>query len=324
MRILKEKLYSFLQPITYTKIGDEMKNSIEVHNLWKAYNGKNVVKGISFVVPKGEIFAFLGPNGAGKSTTISILSTLTSFDKGSIKMEGHNVGVEDIEIHKKLGIVFQDSMLDDILTVKENLRIRCGLYNLTTAQAIQRVNELISLCNLESFANQKVKTLSGGQRRSADIARALIPTPSILILDEPSTGLDPIARANLWQTIKQLHIDANLTIFMTTHYMEEAEIADQICILNKGEIIMNENVKTFKHMYGNDKLKLYGPLKKLASILASQHIAYKEKLNYIQITPMNTFQTMSILRKCEVYIEHFELLPEKIEDVYLEMIKEES
>ena len=196
-----------------------MESSIRVEQLSKSYQGTQVVKSISFQVNKGEIFAFLGPNGAGKSTTISILSTLLKKDSGTVIINGCHLGQEDERIRSNIGIVFQNSVLDELLSVKQNLILRSALYHLSFKQACQRVQKLCEICSLHDIMHQPVGTLSGGQRRRCDIARALIPEPEILILDEPSTGLDPKARKQLWDTISALHRERHMTVFMTTHYM---------------------------------------------------------------------------------------------------------
>lgn len=307
------------------KVGDDMEYSIEIHKLKKSYAGKQALHGIDLKVEKGEIFALLGPNGAGKSTTISIIATLSDADQGYVKVENLTVGIDNAEIRNKIGIVFQNSILDEILSVKDNLLLRCGFYGLNKKEAQTRVFELSDECALNSFLNQKVKTLSGGERRRADIARALIPKPQILILDEPCTGLDPDARKKLWDTILKLHKQQNMTIFLTTHYMEEAELADHICILKQGNILVNDEKGKIKEVFGKQHLYLYpAALEALKKILAKNKISYVVENQVIIVEPLNYFHCMSILRKCEVYIEHFELTASCLEDVYLRLLKEEK
>ena len=255
-----------------------METSIRVEQLCKSYQGTTVVKNISFQVNKGEIFAFLGPNGAGKSTTISILSTLLKKDSGTVIINGFRLGQEDERIRSGIGIVFQNSVLDELLSVKQNLILRSALYHLPYKQACRRVQKLCDICDLHDIMHQPVGTLSGGQRRRCDIARALIPEPEILILDEPSTGLDPKARKQLWDTISALHKERHMTVFMTTHYMEEAEIADHLCIIKQGNIIFDKPMKEVHKQYAAEQLLLYPASKaQLIAELNRHHIPFHEQ-----------------------------------------------
>lgn len=300
-----------------------MDYSIEVHKLTKMYENKVAVDHISFQVEKGEIFAFLGPNGAGKSTTISMIDTLVEADSGHIVVEQCKMGIDNQKIRSMIGIVFQESMLDEILSVYQNLMFRCGLYHIYKKQAEARVKELANLCGLQDFLHQRVSTLSGGQRRSADIARALIPSPKILILDEPSTSLDPKSRKQLWETICYLHEQQRMTVLMTTHYMEEAEIADHICIIQNGKLLVDKKKEALKQEFGRHKLFLYPTsLHAIQDVLTRNRMPYQVVEDRILMEPLNHFHTMSILRKCEQYLVRFEYIPEKIEDVYLRLLRE--
>lgn len=302
-----------------------MEYSIEVHNLKKAYEGKQVLNGINFHVEKGEIFALLGPNGTGKSTTIAMIVSLLEANSGYIKIDGKLRGMDDTSISKKLGIVFQNSVLDDILSVKENLLLRCGFYGISSKEAHRRVQKITQECALEGFINQKVKTLSGGEHRRVDIARALLHEPSILILDEPCTGLDPDARRKLWDLIIRLHQSQQMTILMTTHYMEEAELANHICILKQGDILINNTLDHIKKTFGKQRLRIYSSsVATLQRILQKLRVPWKMEQKAIVIESMNHFYTMSILRKCELYIDSFELFSSSLEDVYLQLIDEED
>lgn len=300
-----------------------MEYSIEVHNLKKAYEGSQILKGINFHVEKGEICALLGPNGAGKSTTISMIASLLEIDQGHIKIDGSLVGLDDAAICKKLGIVFQNSVLDNILSVKDNLLLRCGFYGIPAKEAHRRVQDIAQKCALESLLNRKVKTLSGGEHRRADIARALLHEPNIMILDEPCTGLDPNARKKLWETILQLHEVQHMTILMTTHYMEEAELAHHICILKQGEILIDDTLNHLKKTFGKQQLVMYSScVQTLQRALQKLKIPYVMKQKEIVIEPLNHFHTMSILRKCEMYMDSFELSSSSLEEVYLRLLKE--
>lgn len=301
-----------------------MQYSIVVKHVSKRYGNHIAIDDISFQVKKGEIFAFLGPNGAGKSTTISILSTLLSWDTGSIEMEGYTLGVQNHAIRKELGIVFQGSMLDESLSVKENLLLRCGLYGLYGKHAYARLQTLMKQCHIEAFLHQKVQELSGGQRRKVDIARALIPKPSILILDEPSTGLDPVSRKELWDMIRALHNEEHMTIFMTTHYMEEAEIADHITLLQHGKIVADGTKEELLRSIEKEHLYLYSDaLSSIAKQLQMKRIPYKKKNSYIDVEVLNFYHLMSILRGCEHSIDHIELHKGTMEELYLNMLEED-
>lgn len=302
-----------------------MNDCIKVVNLSKSYEGRNAVNNISFNVKRNEIFAFLGPNGAGKSTMISILSTLCDYDSGDVYVEGFKRNIDDDNIRSMLGVVFQGSMLDETLSVQQNLHLRAGLYGFYHGNAKKRVEEIVTLCSLQSIRHQLVKQLSGGQRRRVDIARALIPSPKLLILDEPSTGLDPKARQELWTTIKALKEKSQMSIFMTTHYMEEAEIADHICMIHKGHIVLDGSKDELKKQYQKDRVLLYSSaLKQVARMLQDKRFAYEIKESFIAVEVNNFFQLMSLLRMCEMCVHHVEMEKGTIEDMYLTLLKEET
>jgi multidrug/hemolysin transport system ATP-binding protein len=227
---------------------------IEVENLVKNYGDVKAVSGISFNVEKGSLFSFLGTNGAGKSTTISVLTTLLQKTSGRVAVGGFDIEKSAEKIKGLIGIVFQDSILDRDLTVYENLRVRASLYPdiKNTAEAANRAIKLTGI----DYANRRYKTLSGGQRRRADIARALIHTPEILFLDEPTTGLDPKTRRDIWDLIRGLQKDNGTTVFLTTHYMEEAAESDNIVVIEKGEIRAEGTPISLKERYCTDKLKV--------------------------------------------------------------------
>jgi len=213
-----------------------MKNEIiRIHDLSKSYGKLQAVKNISLNVYEGELFAFLGPNGAGKSTTINILSTLLEKDAGEIEINQHILGKDNDKIRNDIGIVFQKSFLDDLLTVKENLITRASFYGLEKSVIMKRINTLSEQLSLHEFIDRPYGKLSGGQRRRADIARALVNHPKILFLDEPTTGLDPQTRHSIWTYIEDLRIKHKMTIFLTTHYMEEASKCARVCIIDHGE-----------------------------------------------------------------------------------------
>lgn len=232
-------------------------HAIEVENLVKQYKGHLAVKGISFSVREGELFAFLGENGAGKSTTINILCTILEKTSGSVRVFGHELGREDDGIRNIIGIVFQNSVLDKKLTVKENLYTRGSYYGLTKKGIDQRLAPFMDAFELGEIWNRKYEKLSGGQRRRVDIARALINEPKILFLDEPTTGLDPMSRKLVWNYIDFLRKHKGITIFLTTHYMEETRDADYVVILDKGKLIASDTPAGLKGRYTSTRLVWY-------------------------------------------------------------------
>ncbi|MDR0974240.1 MAG: ATP-binding cassette domain-containing protein [Ruminococcus sp.] len=227
---------------------------IEVENLVKNYGNIKAVNDISFTVEKGSLFSFLGTNGAGKSTTISVLTTLLQKTSGQVNIGGYDIEKDSEKIRGLIGIVFQDSILDKELTVYENLCVRASLYPeiKNTAEAADRAIKLTGI----DYADRRYKTLSGGQRRRADIARALVHTPEILFLDEPTTGLDPKTRCDIWDLIRSLQKEHGTTVFLTTHYMEEAAESDNIVVIEKGEIRAEGTPVSLKERFCTDKLKV--------------------------------------------------------------------
>ena len=231
--------------------------AIKVEHLVKKYKEHTAVNDISFEVNEGELFAFLGENGAGKSTTINILCTILEKTSGDIKIFDRELGKEDDSIRDLIGIVFQNSVLDNKLTVKENLYTRGSYYGLSKAQIDKRLEPFREVFELDEIWNRKYEKLSGGQRRRVDIIRALINKPKILFLDEPTTGLDPKSRKIVWDYIEYLRKEKNLTIFLTTHYMEETRDADNVVILDKGKIIATGTPTELKTKYASSKLVWY-------------------------------------------------------------------
>ena len=230
---------------------------IEVKDLTKKYREHTAVDGISFDVEEGELYAFLGENGAGKSTTINMLTTVLQKTSGTALICGHELGKEDDEIRKVNGIVFQNSVLDKKLTVRENLITRGSYYGLSKKQVEQRLEPFSERFEMKEIWNRRYDKLSGGQRRRVDIMRALINEPKILFLDEPTTGLDPKSRRLVWDYINYLRKEHGLTIFLTTHYMEETRDADRVLILDKGKIVTMGTPAELKTRYAHSKLVWY-------------------------------------------------------------------
>lgn len=223
--------------------------AIEVRDLVKSYGEHEAVKGISFDVGEGEFFAFLGENGAGKSTTINILCTILQKTSGNVHILGHSIDTEADAIRREIGIVFQQSVLDDRLTVAQNLYTRGSYYGLSRRETAERIEPFRVPFDLDEIMGQAYGTLSGGQRRRVDIVRALLHRPRILFLDEPTTGLDPRSRRNLWDYLAMLRRDQHLTLFLTTHYMEEADGADHVVIMDRGTVIEDDTPAHLKARY---------------------------------------------------------------------------
>ena len=235
-----------------------MDNILEVRHLCKSFGASRAVDGLSFLVKEGQLFAFLGVNGAGKSTTISILCGQLPRDAGGVTIAGTDLDQDPDAIRRQLGVVFQESALDKPLSVYENLRSRAALYGITGAAFRQKLQELTELLELNDLLKRPLGKLSGGQRRRIDIARALLNDPKILILDEPTTGLDPQTRKLLWNVIARLRKERQLTVFLTTHYMEEAADADYVVILDSGKIAAEGTPLQLKNAYSGDFITLYG------------------------------------------------------------------
>lgn len=211
--------------------------SIQVEHLHKSYGSFEAVRDLSLDVPTGSLFAFLGANGAGKSTTIGCITTVLRPTSGQIRVHGRDVVDDPFGVREVIGAVFQQSLLDPLLSVRENLATRAGFYGLRRREASARIGELAQLIDLDDFLDRPYGVLSGGQKRRADIARAIIHRPRVVFLDEPTAGLDPQSREQIWSAIGQLRADHATTVFLTTHYMEETERADQVCIIARGEIV---------------------------------------------------------------------------------------
>ncbi len=236
---------------------EDQMNALTVKELRKNYREHTAVDGISFAVKEGEFFAFLGENGAGKSTTINMLCTILKKTEGQVKVFDRELGKEDDEIRQKIGIVFQNSVLDGKLSVKENLYTRGAYYGLSKKQIREKLKPFMKRFELEEIWNRSYEKLSGGQRRRVDIIRALLNDPKILFLDEPTTGLDPMSRKIVWDYIEYLRKEKKMTIFLTTHYMEEVRDADHVIVLDKGRIVADDTPVGLKNKYTHTKLLWY-------------------------------------------------------------------
>lgn len=263
-----------------------MSDILVVNKLTKTFpSGTKALQGISFRVKRGSLHAFLGHNGAGKSTCINCICTFLQPTSGQVLVNGFSLGKDDSDIRRSLGVLFQDSVLDRDLTVAQNLQVRGALYGLSKAQLQQRIHELSQQLELEEILQRKVKELSGGQRRKADIARALIHQPQLLILDEPTTGLDPVARQQIWQTLHKL-AKTGLTIFFSTHYLEEVEAAQAVTIIGKGKLLAEGTPAQLRQAYSTQRLELESPnLPELKQVLAQLGLFSAAKVDSRQNPP---------------------------------------
>ena len=290
---------------------------LSVKDLKKSYGSLEAVKGISFTVPKQAFFAFLGPNGAGKSTTINMISTLLKHDSGEVSVNGHLLGRDDDAIRKDIGIVFQTNMLDDRLSIRENLAIRGRFYGLSKAKLKTQIDTLIDELSMAGFVDQKYGKCSGGQKRRADIARALINEPNLLILDEPTTGLDPKTREEVWTYIETLR-KRNMTLFLTTHYMEEAAEASQVAVIHQGEIIAEGTPSELKSQYSHDVLKLEGKKMKIRAYLKKTDYSFHEKDDRFMVH-VDSMNALTILNDLKPSITRFEVIQGSMDDVFLNL-----
>ncbi|MFB2515481.1 ATP-binding cassette domain-containing protein [Lysinibacillus sp. OTC-L20] len=301
--------------------------AIKVENLCKQYGEQQAVKGISFTVEQGTLFAFLGENGAGKSTTIEILCTLLKKSSGQVTINGFTLDASNgnADIRKSIGVVFQQSLLDERLTVRENILHRGKTYGLSKAQLTDNYQFVSTYLHLEDIEEKKYGTLSGGQKRRADIARALIHRPSILFLDEPTTGLDPQTRQFVWQAIKQLQRETNMTVFLTTHYMEEAAVAHQVTVLKQGKIVAQGTPDALKTKYAYDSMALvFQNAQEGVKLLEENAISYTENQGIYTIRLTSTLQALPLLKKAEPLIASFEVIKGSMDDVFLHIMAEEE
>lgn len=291
-----------------------MKEIIKIEGLCKSYGALKAVADLSFKVKEGELFAFLGVNGAGKSTTINIMCGQLPKDSGSVTIDGHSLE-NDVDIIKsKIGVVFQSSVLDKALSVRDNLESRAALYGITGADFKRRLAELCEMFALDDLLSRNVGKLSGGQRRRVDIARALLHSPKILILDEPTTGLDPQTRKLIWDVIHTQRRERNMTVFLTTHYMEEAADADYVVIIDMGKIIANGTPLELKNAYTGDFITLYGIDGESVDGLGLPYEKIRDA--YRVSVPSTAHATELIIKHPEIF-KDYEITKGKMDDVFL-------
>ena len=275
---------------------------IQVEHLHKSYGDVHAVRDMSFSVGEGELFSFLGVNGAGKSTTIGVLTTLLAKSSGTALVGGFDVDRDPEGVRNLIGVVFQESVLDKLMTPEENLAVRASLYGLDGAPRRQAVERAIQLTDCTEFAKRPYGKLSGGQRRRTDIARALVHTPRLLFLDEPTTGLDPKTRRDIWTLIRTLQKDTGMTVFLTTHYMEEAAQSDNIVVIHKGEIKAQGTPVELKMRHCSDMLKM--------TLTDGTYI--EEKLN-------NTVDALAVIEQYRDRLANVEIVNGTLDDVFLNL-----
>ncbi|WP_025725515.1 ABC transporter ATP-binding protein [Acholeplasma granularum] len=299
-----------------------MDKILEVNELYKKFDNVVAVNNISFYVKRGELYAFLGQNGAGKSTTIRMIITLLEKGSGTVKL---NNKTDEDYIRKHIGVVFQENVLDDLLTVKENLLNRGSLYINSKQDIIKRYEELKVKLGLEAIENQRFKTLSGGQKRRVEIARALFSNPELLILDEPTTGLDPETRQIIWRVIEDLRKKDGITVFLTTHYMEEAANADHIVVIHKGNIVVHGSPSQLKDKYSKDYFKV---VPKNKEVLIEYLVHYDRKFELISdqyyIEIKNTEDTLDLISDIKDNILTFEVIKGTLDDVFINVVGEQN
>ena len=287
---------------------------IKIEHLNKSFGDVKAVKDLSFQVKKGELFAFLGVNGAGKSTTISIICGQLQKDSGTVLVNGMDAEHSMEKTKRAIGVVFQDSILDRPLTAKENLKSRAALYGIIGKAFENRLKELSEILDFKAFMNRPIGKLSGGQRRRIDIARALIHRPEILILDEPTTGLDPQTRKLIWNVIEHLRTEENMTVFLTTHYMEEAASASYVVILDSGSIVAEGTPLELKNRYVQDYVSLYDVTEEEIKTLGMEYKAIRDGY---QITVPSTAAATKLIVSHQGLFRDYEVVKGGMDDVFL-------
>ena len=296
---------------------------ISVENLTKKYGDFTAVNHISFDVEKGSLLGFLGVNGAGKTTVINMLATLLIPDEGAVEICGEKLGENDQNIRRKIGIVYQRNCLDDILTVEENLLCRGIIHGATKEEAKKQLNKLSEILKLDEIHKKKYRTLSGGQKRRCEIAAALMHTPEILFLDEPTTGLDPATRVDVWNTIQSLQKTEKMTVFLTTHYMEEAAEADRIIVLDHGTIMTSGTPFELKEKYAADKLKVYCASENMDIVSQILKSAKVVDQGILEMQIPSTLSAIPFIKEIEPYVAGFEVIQGNMDDVFLNAVGKE-
>lgn len=295
-----------------------MEDIIVVNHLKKQFKEIKAVDDISFRVKKGQLYGFLGVNGAGKSTTINILCTLLMSTQGEVSVCGHRMGKEDQKIRQKIGVVFQDNTLDNRLTIKENLIFRASLYDKDDKSIHSNLKHVSEILEIGDLLNRQFRKLSGGQKRRCEIAKALMNQPELLFLDEPTTGLDPQTRQNVWESIERLRKEESMTVFLTTHYMEEAAKAQYISIMESGKLVADGTPSELKERYAQDMLKLIPEdTQTLLQYLKKENISFEKKSNHIHVTIPDSMYGLELLNRVKENLRSFEVIQGTMDDVFL-------
>ncbi len=294
-----------------------MEPVIKVEGLKKYFGDVRAVDDISFEVERGELFGFLGINGAGKSTTINMLCTLYAATAGSVEVCGYQVGKQDEEVRKRIGVVYQGNCLDDKLTVAENLFVRGVLYEKDHRKLRADIRRICGILELEDVYHRRLAKLSGGQKRRCEIARALVNAPEIMFLDEPTTGLDPATRKKVWASLERLRREEKMTIFLTTHYMEEAARASHIAIMDAGHLKEYGTPFSLKEKYAKDQLRLYSGSPGLEERLAALQAAYRKKEDYFVVAVPESMAALAVLDSVRELSDGFEMVQGSMDDVFL-------
>lgn len=300
---------------------------IKLTNVVKKFGKIEAVKGINLEVEKGSLFAFLGKNGAGKSTTLSMICTESEPTSGEIYIDDEKLTFKNRTLFRqKLGVVFQENVLDDLLTVRENLYNRASLYGKTKAEITERLALVSSIMGIEDILNRRFEKLSGGQKRRAEIARAIMHDPEILLLDEPTTGLDPKTRVSVWKIIDYLREELGMTVFLTTHYLEEAKDADQLAVIHKGKIIAQGTPTNIRSRFSVDKIFFYdAKVAELQKIMKKANLPFKVSKATMRVDVINQdVEILAILNQAAGLYGSFEVIKGNLDDAFISMIKEES
>jgi ABC-2 type transport system ATP-binding protein len=293
---------------------------IEVKNFTKKYGNFTAVDNISFTVDEGNIFAFLGPNGAGKSTTINTLCTIFDKTEGELYIDGKDVATQRAQVRSAIGVVFQDSTLDKKMTIEENLKMHCAFYKVPKSEVEERIKFVLTLVDLLDVRRKSVAALSGGMKRRVEIARGLMHYPKVLFLDEPTTGLDPQTRAHVWEYVVRLQKEKNITIFLTTHYMDEAEICDKVAVIDKGEIIAHDTPFGLKKQYTKDRAYVTtADPQALEKLLNDKSINFTVHEKYHRIDVEDNAALLGVLSACGEDIKDIEIRKGTLNDVFLEI-----
>lgn len=293
-------------------------SAIDVRDLVKRYGQTTAVDGISFAVPYGDVFAFVGTNGAGKSTTIGCLTTVLPFDRGRVSVAGLDVRTSGEQVRRRIGVVFQEPLLDPLLTVRENLVLRGVLSAMTTPRIRARIDSLTAVMGMEDFVDQRYGTLSGGQKRRADVARALLHEPEIVFLDEPTAGLDPAGRASVWETLQHLRASGEVTIFLTTHYLEETEEADRVCVVDRGRVVADDSPAALRARHSRSILRITTDDAPALLALAERSGASAERAgDRVEVGVSGAATALELLRSHGEHVLDFEFRHGSMDDVFL-------